>query len=154
MTEKVYFKQKNLLNILFLLSIFVIFLKFFIFIDFYPTHDETVIVIRNTEWHNFLWRNYTSNHTLNSFFAVITKSIFGYNLLYYRFYSFLCFVGILIIFKKLYPNLAFFSLFLIVILTSNILSNYIWIFRGYYVWAFLTVLNLLRFKLAKNLRKS
>lgn len=141
MTEKVYFKQKNLLNILFLLSIFVIFLKFFIFIDFYPTHDETVIVIRNTEWHNFLWRNYTSNHTLNSFFAVITKSIFGYNLLYYRFYSFLCFVGILIIFKKLYPNLAFFSLFLIVILTSNILSNYIWIFRGYYVWAFLTVLN-------------
>ena len=87
------FKLNNILpiNILIFLSITVLFLKFFIFIDFYPLHDEIVIVERNTELQNFLWRNYTSNHTLNSVFAVIIKNIIGYNLLYYRFFSFLCF---------------------------------------------------------------
>jgi len=140
-------KNILLINILFITVIIVLFIKFFISIEFYPLHDETVIVERNTEWQNFIWRNYTSNHTINSFFAVITKSLFGYNLLYYRFFSFLCFVGILYLFKKLFSNIILFSLLIILILSSNILTNYIWIFRGYYVWAFLTVLNLYFLKL-------
>ena len=137
------FKLNNILliNILIFLSITVLFLKFFIFIDFYPLHDEIVIVERNTELQNFLWRNYTSNHTLNSVFAVTIKNIIGYNLLYYRFFSFLCFIGILLLCKKIYPNTLIFSLLIIFILSSNVLTNYIWIFRGYYIWGFLTVLN-------------
>ena len=104
------FKLNNILpiNILIFSSITVLFLKFFIFIDFYPLHDEIVIVERNTELQNFLWRNYTSNHTLNSVFAVIIKNIIGYNLLYYRFFSFLCFIGILLLCKKKYSSIVIF----------------------------------------------
>ena len=141
MFKKIKFNDSGLINILIFLSVFTLFCKFFIFIEFYPLHDELVIVERNTEWQNFLWRNYTSNHTLNSVFAVIIKNIIGYNLLYYRFFSFLCFVGILLICKKIYSNKLIFSLLVIFILTSNVLTNYIWIFRGYYIWCFLTVLN-------------
>ena len=141
MFKKIKFDNILLINFLIILSVIVLFFKFFIFIDFHPLHDELVIVERNTEWQNFLWRNYTSNHTLNSLFAVIIKNIIGYNLLYYRFVSFLCFIGILLICKKIYPNKLIFSFVIIFILTSNVLTNYIWIFRGYYIWALLTVLN-------------
>ena len=68
-------KDILLINILLFLTIFVLFFKFFILTDFFPMHDELVIVERNTEWQNFLWRNYTSNHTLNSVFAVIVKNL-------------------------------------------------------------------------------
>ena len=141
MLKKLKYSNTFLINILILLSVIVLFFKFFIFIDFYPMHDELVIVERNTELQNFLWRNYTSNHTLNSVFAVIIKNIFGYNLLYYRFFSFLCFIGILLLCKRTYPNTLIFSLLIVFILSSNVLTNYIWIFRGYYIWGFLTVLN-------------
>jgi len=146
-------KNKNivLINILFFFSITALFLKFFILDNFYPLHDELVIVERNTEWQNFLWRNYTSNHTLNSFLAVITKNVIGYNILYYRFFSFLSFVGILLLCKKLYPNILIFGLLFLFILTSNVLTNYIWIFRGYYIWGFLTILT---FYLLKSFHKN
>jgi len=134
-------KDILLINILLFLTIFVLFFKFFILTDFFPMHDELVIVERNTEWQNFLWRNYTSNHTLNSVFAVIVKNLIAYNLIYYRLFSFLSFIGILFIIKKIYPSSLLFSLTIVIILTSNVLTNYIWIFRGYYIWAFLTVLN-------------
>ncbi len=144
-----YFKisEHRLINILLFITSLLLFLKFFIYADFYPVHDEVAIIERNTEWQNFLWRNNTSNHTLNSFFAVIIKEIFGYNLLFYRFVSFLSFVGILFIFKKIYPNLILFSFFILLILSSSILTNYTWIFRGYYTWAFLTALNFYYIKL-------
>ena len=129
-----------LINILIYFCIIILFFEFFVLNEFYPLHDELAIVERNTEWQNFLWRNNISNHTLNSFLAVTTKSIIGYNLLYYRFFSFLCFIGILLLCKKLYPNILIFALIVIFILTSNVLTNYIWIFRGYYIWGFLTVL--------------
>ena len=147
------FKNVNILliNILIFFCIIILFFEFFVLNEFYPLHDELAIVERNTEWQNFLWRNNISNHTLNSFLAVTTKSIIGYNLLYYRFFSFLCFIGILLLCKKLYPNILIFALIVIFILTSNVLTNYIWIFRGYYIWGFLTVLT---FFLLKSLHKN
>jgi hypothetical protein len=136
-------KDKNnfLINLLILVIILILFFKFFITLNFYPLHDELAIVERNTEWQNFIWRNHVSNHTINSFLAVTIKSFFGYNLLFYRFFSFLFFIGILFLMKKLHPNILIFSIIVILILSSNVLTNYTWIFRGYYAWAFFTVLN-------------
>ena len=134
-------KEIFFLNLIILFTLIVLFIKFFILIEVYPLHDEVVIIERNTKWHSFLWRNYTSNHTINSFFAVIIKSIFGFDLLYYRFVSFIFFALILILFRKLYPSLLLYCIFISIILSSQLLTNYIWIFRGYYSWAFFTVLN-------------
>jgi hypothetical protein len=134
-------KEKFLLDLTILFTLILLFIKFFILIEVYPLHDEVVIIERNTKWHNFLWRNYTSNHTINSLLAVIIKSIFGFNLLYYRFVSFIFFALILILFRKLYPSLLLYCIFITIILSSQLLTNYIWIFRGYYSWAFFTVLN-------------
>ena len=134
-------KKKLILDILILFTLIVLFIKFFITIEVYPLHDEVVIIERFTKWHNFLWRNSISNHTINSFFAVIIKSIFGFNILYYRFVSFIFFALILILFRRLYPSLLLYCIFISIILSSQMLSNYIWIFRGYYSWAFFTVLN-------------
>lgn len=134
-------KKILILDILILFTLIILFIKFFIIIDVYPLHDEVVIIERFTKWHNFLWRNSISNHTINSFFAVIIKAIFGFNILYYRFTSFIFFALILILFRKLYPSLLLYCIFISIILSSQMLSNYIWIFRGYYSWAFFTVLN-------------
>jgi len=138
-----YQKKKEIffLDLIILFTLITLFIKFFILIEVYPLHDEVVIIERNTKWHSFLWRNYTSNHTINSFFAVIINSIFGFNLLYYRFVSFIFFSLILILFRKLYPSLLLYCIFITIILSSQLLTNYIWIFRGYYSWAFFTVLN-------------
>jgi hypothetical protein len=133
--------ENYLIDSLIFLTLILLFIKSFLLIEVYPLHDEVVIIERNTNWHSFLWRNYTSNHTINSFLAVITKSILGFNLLYYRFYSFIFFSLILILFRRLYPSLLLCCIFIIIILSSQLLVNYIWIFRGYYSWAFFTVLN-------------
>jgi hypothetical protein len=45
------------------------------------------------------------------------------------------------IFRKLYPNIMAYCTFIIIILSSQLLTNYIFINRGYYSFAFLTVLN-------------
>jgi hypothetical protein len=52
----------------------------------------------------------------------------------------------LLIFRKLYPNLIAYCIFIIIILSSQLLTNYIFIFRGYYSFAFLTALNFLFLK--------
>lgn len=136
-------KNKELLylDIFIVASLIIIFLKFFVFAKIYPLHDELIIVERFTKLSSFLWRDNVSNHTLNSFLAVIIKSIFGYNLLYYRSISFLSFCFIIYFFRKSYPGVISYSILLILIFTSSILTNYIYIFRGYYIWAFLSVLN-------------
>ena len=66
-------KKNLILDILILFTLTILFIKFFIIIEVYPLYDEVVIIERNTKWHNFLWRNYTSNHTINLLFAVIIK---------------------------------------------------------------------------------
>jgi hypothetical protein len=133
--------EKILLNLLVFCSLILLFVKFFLLEKVYPLSDEIIVIERYTEWHNFLWRNNVGNHTINSFFAVVIKSILGENLLYYRFISFLFFSFILILFKKIYPSILLCCAFILIIISSQLLTNYIWIFRGYYSWAFFTVLN-------------
>jgi len=129
------------LDLLIIFTLIILFTKFFILHPIYPLHDEIIVIERFTKWRSFLWRNGVANHTINSFFSVIIKSIFGYNFLLYRFISFFFFSLILLIFRKLYPNLIAYCIFIIIILSSQLLTNYIFIFRGYYSFAFLTALN-------------
>lgn len=133
--------EKLFLNIFLVLTIIILFLKFFVLYPIYPSSDEIVQVERFTEWHNFLRKNGIANHTINAFMAVIIKSIFGYDIAYYRFISFICFCLIIYIFKKIYPTTLALIIFLFLIFSSSILTNYIYIFRGYYTWALLVVLN-------------
>ena len=134
------------LDFLIIFTLIILFVKFFILHPIYPLHDEIIVIERFTKWWSFLWRNGVANHTINSFFSVIIKSIFGYNFLFYRFISFFFFSLILLIFRKLYPNLIAYCIFIIIILSSQLLTNYIFIFRGYYSFAFLTALNFLFLK--------
>ena len=115
-----YLKNSNnsetiFLNIFLALTIIVLFLKFFILYPIFPSSDEIVQVERFTEWHNFLRREGLSNHTINAFLAVIIKSLFGYDILYYRFISFFCFCLVIYIFKKKYPSTLALSLFFFLI---------------------------------------
>ena len=50
-----------------------------------------------------------------------------------RLISFVSFVGVLFVFRALYNNVFLYLFFIIAVTTSNILFNYIYIFRGYYV---------------------
>jgi hypothetical protein len=136
-----YKKELLYLDSLIIFTLIILFIKFFIYYPIYPLHDEIIVIERFTKWWSFLWRNGVDNHTINSFFSVIIKSIFGYNFLFYRFISFFFFSLILVIFRKLYPNIIAYCIFIIIILSSQLLTNYIFIFRGYYSFAFLTVLN-------------
>lgn len=138
--------EKILLNLLVFCSLILLFVKFFLLEKVYPLSDEIIVIERYTEWHNFLWRNNVGNHTINSFFAVVIKSILGENLLYYRFISFLFFSFILILFKKIYPSILLYCTFILIIISNQLLTNYIWIFRGYYSWAFFYSIKFLLFK--------
>jgi len=57
-----------------------------------------------------------------------------------RLISFVSFVGILFVFRALYNNVFLYLFFIIAVTTSNIMFNYIYIFRGYYVAALLATL--------------
>lgn len=129
------------LNIFIFLTIIILFLNFFVLHPIYPSSDEIVAVERYTEWWKFLRKDSVGNHIINSFVAVIIKSIFGFNFLYYRFISFFSFCLIILIFKKMFPSTIAYFILIFLILTSQMLTSYIYIFRGYYIWAFLTVLN-------------
>ena len=129
------------LNIIIIFTIFILFLKFFLLYPIYPSSDEILSIERFTKPWTFLRKNEIANHTINSFIAVLIKSLFGPDILYYRFISFLCFCLIIFFFKKLYPNILAYCFFILLVLSSSVLTAYIYIFRGYYTWAFFVVLN-------------
>ena len=133
--------EKNFLNIIIISTILILFLKFFVLYPIYPSSDEILSIERFTKPWTFLRKDELANHTINSFIAVLIKSLLGPDILYYRFISFFCFCLIIFFFKKLYPNTLAYCFFILLILSSSILTAYIYIFRGYYTWAFLVVLN-------------
>lgn len=132
--------EKKILNILIILTVSVFFIKIFIFYDHYPLHDEVIVLDRYLEWKSFLRKDHIGNHTLTSFIGVIIKTLFGYNFIIFRFSTFVCFILILIIFRKIYTEVYLYTLFLFFIVSSNVLFNYVYIFRGYYIYALLSVL--------------
>lgn len=129
--------EKKILNFLIISTIIVFFIKIFYLYEHYPLLDEVIALDRYLEWKNFLRKDHIGGHTINSFIGVILKSIFGYNFELLRFISFFCFILILLIFRLMFKKIYLYLFFLSLIIFSNILFNYMYIFRGYYVHAFL-----------------
>ena len=131
----------------------IIFFKFFILQEQIPLHDEVTAVERFTEIQNFLRKDGVNNHTLISIYGTLIRSLFGFNLILFRLISFLSFVGILFIFNRIFKNYLFLLFFLLIIYNSNSLFNSINIFRGYYIYSFISCVLfylLLKIKIKEN----
>jgi hypothetical protein len=116
----------------------IVFFKFFILQEQIPLHDEVTAVERFTEIQNFLRKDGVNNHTLISIYGTLIRSLFGFNLILFRLISYLSFVGILFIFNRIFKNYLFLLIFLLIIYNSNSLFNSINIFRGYYIYSFIS----------------
>lgn len=135
--------KKKFFNIYILLFIVLIFIKIFIFYDhLYPLHDEIISIDRYLEPKNFLRRDSTNNQMVLSFFGMIINTIFGFNFVFLRIISFFAFIGLVFIFKKNFKNFFILNFLFIIILSSDLLFNYIYLYRGYYISSFIVVLNL------------
>ena len=132
-------KIQNIDILTFFISI-ILYIKFFILNDQIPLHDEITAVERFTEWKNFLRKDGVNNHTLISIYGVFVRSIFGFDFSIFRLVSFFSFVGIIFLFNRIFNNFFYCLLFVLIIYNSNFLLNGINIFRGYYVYAFLSCL--------------
>ena len=131
----------------------IVFFKFFILQEQIPLHDEVTAVERFTEIQNFLRKDGVNNHTLISIYGTLIRSLFGFNLILFRLISFLSFVGILFIFNRIFKNYLFLLFFLLIIYNSNSLFNSINIFRGYYIYSFISCVLfylLLKIKIKEN----
>ncbi len=134
-----FFKLQSIDGLTLLISI-ILYFKFFILNDHIPLHDEVTAIERFTEWKNFLRKDGVNNHTLISFYGVIVRSIFGFDLSIFRLISFLSIVGIIFLFNRIFNNFFYFLLLILIIFNSNFLLNAINTFRGYYIYAFLSCL--------------
>tara|TARA_Y100000816_G_C26103230_1_gene585309 strand:+ start:2117 stop:3451 length:1335 start_codon:yes stop_codon:yes gene_type:complete len=146
--EKIY-SDKILLYLLSSFVLLILFIKFFIFQDQIPLHDEVTAIQRYTEIKNFLRKDGVNNHTLISIYGTIIRTVYGFDLLLFRLISFISFAGIVILFNKLFKNLYLAIIFFLIIYSSNFLFNAIYTFRGYYIYSFLSCLSfflLLKFK--------
>ena len=127
--------KKKFFNIYILLFIVLIFIKIFIFYDhLYPLHDEIISIDRYLEPKNFLRRDSTNNQMLLSFFGMIINTIFGFNFVLLRIISFFGFIGLVFVFKKNFRDFFILNLLFIIILSSDLLFNYIYLYRGYYIF--------------------
>jgi hypothetical protein len=141
-------------NIYILLFIVLIFIKIFIFYDhLYPLHDEIISIDRYLEPKNFLRRDSTNNQMVLSFFGMIINTIFGFNLVLLRIISFFAFIGLVFVFKKNFRNFFILNFLFVIILSSDLLFNYIYLYRGYYISSFIVVLNLFFLKEYFNKQK-
>ncbi len=133
------FKIQNI-DILTIFVSTILLFKFFILTDHIPLHDEVTAIERFTEWKNFLRKDGVNNHTLISIYGTIIRSLFGFDLSLFRLISFFSFFGIFFLFNRIFNNYIFSFFFLIIIFNSNFLLNAINIFRGYYIYSFLSCL--------------
>ena len=133
------FKIQNI-DILTIFVSTILLFKFFILTDHIPLHDEVTAIERFTEWKNFLRKDGVNNHTLISIYGTIIRSLFGFDLSLFRLISFISFFGIFFLFNRIFNNYIFSFFFLIIIFNSNFLLNAINIFRGYYIYSFLSCL--------------
>jgi len=110
-------------------------------------------------WKNFL-RKDVPNHTLLNFFGTIIHSFIGFKFEALRLISFFSFVGILLIFRKLFKNKVLLLIFLLIITNSDVVFNNIYLYRGYTLNAFVTIIifislfNYFRFGKSKYLNLS
>jgi len=132
--------KNNYLKI-FLLSIYLLlFFKIFFLHKHYPINDEIITFDRYLTWHSFLNKSNANNHLLLSLTGTIIKTIFPFNFLFLRFINFLFLLGIFFVFLKIYKKTYTSIFFILIIISSDIILNYSYLFRGYYLSSFISVL--------------
>jgi len=151
--------KNNYLKI-FLLSIYLLlFFKIFFLHKHYPINDEIITFDRYLTWHSFLNKSNANNHLLLSLIGTLIKTIVPFNFLFLRFINFLFLLGIFFVFLKIYKKTYTCLLFILIIISSDIILNYSYLFRGYYLSSFISVLifyylqNNLLFNKENNLQK-
>ena len=133
-------KLEDNYQIFFYLVLIIIFFKVFIFYDHYPYHDEITTFDRYLEWHRVFRKDAPNNHFILSVIGILTKYIFGFNFLVLRFISFVFFILISLYFIKNFKNFFLILIFFLIIFSSKSIFNYSYVFRGYYLSSFLSVL--------------
>jgi len=133
-------KKINLLEFTLIITIIFLVVKIFIISKLYPAHDEIITFDRYLNWHKFFRRDTPNNHFLLSFLGTISNQIFGFNFYILRFISFLSLVGIFYIYSKIFKNYLILTLFLTTIFSSQIILNFSYLFRGYYLSSFICTL--------------
>ena len=133
-------KLEDNYQIFFYLVLIIIFFKVFIFYDHYPYHDEITTFDRYLEWHRVFRKDAPNNHFILSVIGILTKYIFGFNFLVLRFISFVFFILISLYFIKNFKNFYLILIFFLIIFSSKSIFNYSYVFRGYYLSSFLSVL--------------
>ena len=133
-------KLEDNYQIFFYLVLIIIFFKVFIFYDHYPYHDEITTFDRYLEWHRVFRKDAPNNHFILSVIGILTKYIFGFNFLVLRFISFVFFILISLYFIKNFKNFYLILIFFLIIFSSKLIFNYSYVFRGYYLSSFLSVL--------------
>ena len=135
-------KYSSLLDLFLLIVIVIIFFKIFILHEHYPLHDEVISLDRYLEPKNFIRRDSTNNQLFLSFFGMLINFIYGFEFILFRMISFISFVSIIIILRNSFSKFIIYFVFFIIILSSDLLFNYTYLYRGYYVGSFLLILNL------------
>lgn len=130
------FSTKSLIYLV-IIGIFII---FFFFHEHYPITDEIYTFENYIGWKNFLWKSDTNNHLLISFIGTLSQSLFGFNFLVLRFCSFLIFSIILIFYSQIFKTYTSYIFLILVIFTSDLIFNYIILFRGYYISSLLFII--------------
>tara|TARA_S200000501_G_scaffold373340_1_gene420245 strand:- start:157 stop:1491 length:1335 start_codon:yes stop_codon:yes gene_type:complete len=131
--------ESNYKIILFVILL-AVFLKIFFFFDLYPIHDEVISFDRYLDWHRVFRKDVPNNHFLLSIVGTITKYLFGFNFYILRFISFLSLILICYFFVKTFKNIYLILTFFFVIFSSELIFNYSYLYRGYYLSSFISVL--------------
>jgi hypothetical protein len=131
--------EKYTFDLLILFTIAFLYFKLFFFFEHLPQHDEIHNIDRYLLWKNFL-RKDVPNHTLLNFFGTIIHSFIGFKFEALRLISFFSFIGILLIFRKLFKSKFLLLIFLLTLTNSDVLFNNIYLYRGYTLNAFITII--------------
>ena len=118
----------------------IVFLKIFFLSELYPMHDEIISFDRYLDWHRVFRKDVPNNHFLLSIIGTITKYIFGFNFYILRFISFLSFILISYYFVKTFENIYIILAFFLIIFSSELIFNYSYLYRGYYLSSFISIL--------------
>lgn len=137
-----YLSRLNYIDLFLLITVVIIFIKIFILYEHYPIHDEIISLDRYLEPKNFIRRDSTNNQLFLSFFGMLIKLIYGFDFILFRMISFFSFIGIIIVLRNSFSSPFIYFLFFILILSSDLLFNYIYLYRGYYVASFILFFNL------------
>lgn len=132
--------EENFLKFFLYTFYLLLFFKIFFFHEHYPINDEIITFDRYLTWHSFLNKSNANNHLLLSFTGTLVKTFIPFNFLFLRFINFLFLLGIFFIFSKIYKKTYIYFFFTIIITSSDIILNYSYLFRGYYLSSFITAL--------------